>query len=129
MKNLNIFMLVVFASIVLLSCKNDSTNTNEVTPIETTTDTLSAVETAANLKTESFTIEGMTCEIGCAKTIESKLANLEGVEEAKVDFENKTATISFDEAKQNKASLIKTINAVAGGNTYKATEVENKKTI
>lgn len=122
-------MLVVFASIVLLSCKNDSTNTNEVTPIETTTDTLSAVETAANLKTESFTIEGMTCEIGCAKTIESKLANLEGVEEAKVDFENKTATISFDEAKQNKASLIKTINAVAGGNTYKATEVENKKTI
>ncbi|MEQ3661154.1 MAG: heavy metal-associated domain-containing protein [Flavobacterium sp.] len=129
MKNLNIIMLVVFASIVLLSCKNDSTNTNEVTPIETTTDTLSAVETAANLKTESFTIEGMTCEIGCAKTIESKLANLEGVEEAKVDFENKTATISFDEAKQNKASLIKTINAVAGGNTYKATEVENKKTI
>lgn len=129
MKNLNIFMLVVFASIVLLSCKNDSTNTNEVTPIETTTDTLSAVETAANLKTESFTIEGMTCEIGCAKTIESKLANLEGVDEAKVDFENKTATISFDEAKQNKASLIKTINAVAGGNTYKATEVENKKTI
>ena len=122
MKNLKNFMFVVFASIALLSCKDEAIDNNEITPTETTTDTIAAPESTASLKTEIFTIEGMTCEMGCAKTIESKLANLEGVKEANVDFENKKATVSFDETKQNKNSLIKTVEAVAGGGTYKVTK-------
>jgi copper chaperone CopZ len=129
MKNLKKIMLVVVASTALLSCKKESTNTNEATPVETTTDTLNTEITAENLNTESFKIEGMTCQMGCANAIESKLSALEGVKEAKVDFENKTATVSFDKTKQNKVSLVKTIEAVAGGDTYKATEVEKKETI
>jgi periplasmic mercuric ion binding protein len=129
MKNLKKFMLVVVASTALLYCKKEPTNTNEATPVETTTDTLNTEITAENLNTESFKIEGMTCQMGCANAIESKLSALEGVKEAKVDFENKTATVSFDKTKQNKISLVKTIEAVAGGDTYKATEVEKKETI
>lgn len=129
MKNLKNFMFVFVASVALLSCKKETTNTNEVTPVETSTDTLKTEITAENLNTESFAIEGMTCQMGCANAIESKLSALDGVKEAKVDFENKTATVSFDKTKQNKVSLVKTIEAVAGGDTYKATEIENKETI
>ena len=34
-----------------------------------------------------FGIEGMTCAMGCAKTIEKKMAKMDGVKSAKVDFE------------------------------------------
>jgi copper chaperone CopZ len=129
MKNLKGILLVVFASTVLFSCKNEANESKEVVPTETTTDTISKTITAENLETESFAIEGMTCQMGCANTIENKLANLDGVQEAKVDFENKTAIVSFDKTKQDKISLIKTIEAVAGGDTYKATEVKKKEAI
>lgn len=49
----------------------------------------------ANTKAE-FTIDGMTCPHGCAAPIESKLSRMEGVSNAKVDFESKTAVVSFD---------------------------------
>ncbi len=52
--------------------------------------------TAENLQTASFTIDGMSCAVGCAKTIEKKLAGLDGVQDAKVDFDKKTATVSYD---------------------------------
>lgn len=122
-------MLVVLASSALLSCKNETNEANEMTTNEATAEATNSPIAAENLKTESFTIEGMTCELGCAKAIEGKLAGLNGVQEATVDFENKTATISFDETKQNKISLKKTIEAVAGGETYKATETEKKESI
>lgn len=104
MKNVKNFMLVVFTSAALFSCKNEATESKEVTPTETVTDTVSKTIAAENLETESFAIEGMTCQMGCANAIESKLAGLDGVQEAKVDFENKMATVSFDKTKQDKAS-------------------------
>ncbi|MDP5097201.1 MAG: cation transporter [Flavobacterium sp.] len=76
----------------------------------------------AKMQTASFTIDGMTCAMGCAKTIENKLANQDGVGEAVVDFETKIATVKFDAEKQSLESLTKTIEAVAGGDSYKVTE-------
>ncbi len=121
MKKILITLLVV-TSLLLTNCKNESkekivsTEKPEKKPIE-------------NPETASLTIEGMTCEIGCAKTIESKLANLDGVESAKVDFESKIATIVYDSKVQNKESLVKTVEAVAGGDTYKVSDakIETKK--
>jgi Cu+-exporting ATPase len=66
-------------------------------------------EVAGKIEKATFQIEGMTCAMGCAKMIENKLGNLEGVKEAKVDFENKTAVVEFDDAKQNGASLKETV--------------------
>ena len=40
----------------------------------------------AKMQTASFTIDGMTCAMGCAKTIENKLAAQEGVGQAVVGF-------------------------------------------
>ncbi len=51
-----------------------------------------------NLSNISFQVDGMTCEVGCAARIEKKVATIQGVALSKVDFEAKTAYISFDPA-------------------------------
>ena len=49
----------------------------------------------------SLAIDGMTCAMGCAKTIENKLKSMEGVISAEVDFEKTVASIEFDQSKTN----------------------------
>jgi Cu+-exporting ATPase len=66
----------------------------------------------------------MTCEIGCAKTIQKKLANMEGVKSAKVDFKNEMAMVEYDVAKANPMSISKTVTSVS--DTY---SVDNMKTV
>ena len=53
----------------------------------------------------SLSIEGMTCEMGCAKGIEKKLNKTDGISEASVDFEGKIATIHFDHAKISETEI------------------------
>ena len=75
-----------------------------------------------NLETANMSIEGMTCEVGCAKLIEGKLIGATGVTEAKVDFETKVATITFDKTQQNIASLTKVVEKTGGGELYKVVD-------
>jgi Cu+-exporting ATPase len=44
------------------------------------------------LPRQEFTVEGMTCQ-GCARRLQAKLSDLEGVQVAQVDFEGKHATV------------------------------------
>ncbi|MFY9241559.1 MAG: cation transporter [Polaribacter sp.] len=76
------------------------------------------------VKTEnvSLAISGMTCEIGCAKTIQSKLSKKEGVLNAKVVFTDSIANIEFDANKTSKEDLIAFVDGIAGGELYKASE-------
>lgn len=87
---------------------------------------VASAETAApaKLETASFSIEGMSCAIGCAKTIEKKLTEMDGVEKASVDFEKKTATVEFDANKQTPEKLVQTVEAAADGKTYKVSNVK-----
>ena len=88
--------------------------------------TTSAQKQAINpekLETASFHIEGMTCAIGCAKTIEKELSDMNGVEKATVDFDKKLATVSFDSSIQTTASLTKIVEATADGKTYKVSNM------
>lgn len=73
----------------------------------------------------AISISGMTCEIGCAKLIESKLNKQEGVLDAKVVFNDSIATIKYDGSKTNKASLISFVEGIAG-NLYTAKETKVK---
>jgi len=59
-------------------------------------------------KTE-FEIEGMTCAMGCAKTIEKRIAQMDGVKSAVVDFKNKMAMVEYDKALITLGSLKKTV--------------------
>jgi mercuric ion binding protein len=70
----------------------------------------------------SLAISGMTCEIGCAKIIQSKLFKKEGVLDAKVIFTDSIANIEFDANTTSKKDLIAFINGIAGGTLYKASE-------
>ena len=70
----------------------------------------------------SLAISGMTCEIGCAKIIQSKLYKKEGVIAAKVVFTDSIATIEFDGNATSKKDLITFVDGIAGGDLYKASE-------
>ena len=73
----------------------------------------------------SLAISGMTCEIGCAKTIQSKLSKKEGVLNAKVIFTDSIANIEFDANTTSKKDLIAFVSGIAGGELYKASETSN----
>ena len=67
----------------------------------------------------------MTCAVGCAKTIEEELVNLEGVEKATVDFDKKTATVIFDKTVQNPENLTKVVQETGDGKTYKVSNMKS----
>ncbi len=75
------------------------------------------------LQTATFTIDGMTCAIGCAKTIQDELSDLDGVQKASVDFDKKIATVSFDSSLQTPESLTQVVEATADGKTYKVSNM------
>ncbi|MDB2385029.1 cation transporter [Polaribacter sp.] len=72
----------------------------------------------------NLAISGMTCEIGCAKTIQSKLSKKEGVLDAKVIFTDSIATIDYDANTTSKEELIAFVDGIAGGELYSASETE-----
>ena len=118
MKNSRNIALAFMLAIFVAGCKK------EAMP-ETKQAVAAKTEVAAeNLETASLTIEGMTCAVGCAKTIETKLADTAGVSEAKVDFDTKIATVKFDKTVQSIESLTKTVEKVGGGDLYKVTKSE-----
>ena len=119
MKITKTIVALAFVSLLMTSCKKEAATTE--TPTEKTAETSKkeVVIAAENVQTASFEIEGMTCAIGCAKTIEEELSGLEGVQKATVDFDSKKATVVFDKSIQNQDNLTKVVEATADGKTYK----------
>ena len=106
------------ASSLLFSCKDAASKPASAdTEITTTAEKTKAV--VAKPETASFKIDGMTCAMGCAKTIEKKLAGMDGVQKATVDFDKKEATVEFDGAVLTPEKLYATVEGAADGNTYK----------
>ena len=119
------FAVIALSAALFTSCKDTSKDGNLETPEQpVVTDSNQVKETAANLETTSFSIDGMTCAVGCAAVIEKKLAEMEGVQGAKVDFEKKTATVSFDADKQTPENLVEKVEAIADG-AYKVSDVKS----
>jgi copper chaperone CopZ len=112
-----ILTLVVAFALSFSACKEASKKA-DVKEVQT--------EAIAQMETVSLNISGMTCEIGCAKTIQSKLSKKEGVASAKVIFQDSLATVQFDANKTSSDELITFINGIAGGDMYSATKVEQE---
>ncbi|MDA6072168.1 cation transporter [Flavobacterium sp. AC] len=119
MKFTKIVATFAIASLVLVSCKKEEDKNLANIKSETTVVKEHKAIAAENVQTASFEIEGMTCAMGCAKTIEKELADLDGVEKATVDFDKKTATVVFDKTVQNQEKLTKVVQATGDGKTYK----------
>ena len=77
------------------------------------------------LATATFEIKGMTCEMGCAKTIEKKLSNLDGTSLAKVDFKNETASVLFDLNKIDKDILKSTVESIGDKKNLQSKKYKN----
>lgn len=121
MNNLNLTLILILTFISIWSCKNET---------EPPLKTVETVESLANSQMDSdnvlakaeFNIEGMTCAIGCAKTIEKKLAKMDGVKSAKVDFEKKLAQVEYDESIVNTSSLENTVTKAS--NSYSVNDMK-----
>ena len=118
-------LTLLFASLMFVGCKEKTTGTATTSSTETSAPKAKKEIAAANLQKASFTIEGMTCAIGCAKTIQEELSELEGVQTATVDFDKKLATVSFDKTKQTPESLTKIVQATGDGKTYTVSKMKS----
>ena len=124
----NSILTLAVASILFVGCKEKS---NETDLKETAVNTevvapkVKKEIAAANLQTTSFSIDGMTCAIGCAKTIQEDLTALDGVQDAKVDFDTKLATVTFDKTVQNQEKLTKVVESAADGKSYTVSNVKS----
>ena len=119
MKITKIILALAFVSFLTVSCKKEVEAKEITAEKEVTTPKKEVVIAPENVQTASFEIEGMTCAIGCAKTIEEELGALNGVQKATVDFDSKKATVVFDKTIQNQENLTKVVEATADGKTYK----------
>ncbi|MBU2928170.1 cation transporter [Winogradskyella psychrotolerans] len=106
--------LIAVMALMVTSCKNESQPEVKTVEVEVTKkDVASALDPNATYTKVEFGIEGMTCAMGCAKTIEKKMAKMEGVKSAKVDFDKRLAMVEYDEAKVTPESLEQTVTKVA----------------
>jgi len=111
------------ASTLIFSCKDSASKLVEG---KEENNPKKEVTIASKPETASFKIEGMTCAMGCAKTIETKLSKLDGVQKATVDFDNKQATVDFDAAVLTPEKLTKTVESTGDGETYKVSQMKTK---
>ena len=118
------FLAFALTSVLFISCKETASEPTSEAATETS-ETTKEIVAAVKPETATFEIEGMTCAMGCAKTIEKELAGMDGVQKATVDFDKKTATVEYDATKQTPEKLFATVEAAADGKTYKVSNVKN----
>ncbi|MGS2725820.1 heavy-metal-associated domain-containing protein [Psychroserpens sp. BH13MA-6] len=124
MRTFKHILAIVFISTAIVSCKNDQSP--EVKTVETkaeiNTNAAKKLDPNATYAKAEFGIEGMTCAMGCAKTIEKKIAKMDGVKSAKVDFEKELAMVEYDEAMVTPTSLEEAV--AKAGDTYKVKDMK-----
>lgn len=118
MKTTNYMVALATTFSVLIGCK-DSASRHAT---EKNANSLNKKEVVA-LKPETITlrVDGMSCAVGCAKTIESKLSNMDGVQKATVNFDKKQAIVEFDASVISIENISRAIESTGDGETYKAT--------
>ncbi len=123
MRTLKHISFIAFVSLFAFACKNEAQPEVKTVGTEIAVNN-NTLDPNANYAKAEFGIDGMTCAMGCAKTIEKKLAKMEGVKSAKVDFGKKIAMVEYDEAKVTQTTLEETVKE-----TGKMYSVNNMKTV
>lgn len=120
------FKNIIVASALLLaltSCKDKAEPEVKTVDVEVgAKEVASTLDPNATYAKVEFGIEGMTCAVGCAKTIEKKMAKMDGVKSAKVDFDKRLAMVEYDEAKVTPKSLEEAVAKVS--DVYKVTDMK-----
>ncbi|WP_242336650.1 MULTISPECIES: heavy-metal-associated domain-containing protein [unclassified Anaeromyxobacter] len=69
----------------------------------------SAEDTAAGSATVSLHVEGMTCA-SCRVAVRTALSKLDGVKDARVDVDRKSAAIDFDPTRVTPQQMVDAVN-------------------
>ena len=81
-------------------------------------------ELAESMQEVKVEISGMTCEIGCARLIQSKLYKADGVKYARISFEDSSGVIRYDQNRISESEIKKVIERTAGGDLYSVMSME-----
>lgn len=97
------FLIVLLTAGFIFGCSQ-----SDQAEVEKTVDTKVAMEKSSETKTISVGVEGMTCQ-GCASSIETAIAAVDGVVDQKVNLEANSASITFDPSQTDAEKLAKVI--------------------
>lgn len=114
-KIFSIAILVLF----FISCESKKETKQEVK------EALDTEVIAQDLRQVKVDINGMTCEIGCARLIQSKLYKADGVTFAKISFEDSSGIVKFDQNRISEDGIKKIIEKTAGGDIYSVLAVHD----
>ena len=118
-KNSLTFIVLLFSVLLISACQSSS----EQAALNKNNTTEKPV-LAENKESASYKIEGMACEFGCAKFIEKKIADLNGIINFKVDFELSEAKVTFDNSKISNDEIVEFVEKLNDGQ-YKIKRIEN----
>ncbi len=111
-----VFLFLLISS-TLLACKKDAVKKKN---------TVIKKEVAHNLPQKlekmEFHIKGMTCEIGCARLIQSKLSKTDGIVFTKVSFKDSLGMVEFDRNKLSTKDINNVVESIADGSLYKVSD-------
>lgn len=110
--------MVLVAAVFFVSCQ-DSKKTNP-----DNSEVQQESVTAENIEHLHVDIKGMTCEIGCARLIQSKLYKADGVKFAKVSFADSSGVVSFDQNRITSSDIKEIIQNTAGGEIYTVVDMK-----
>jgi len=120
MKTIKYILTLTLIATFVFSCKNEKNP--EVKTIEVETEVVKKLDPNATFAKAEFTIDGMTCQIGCAATIQKKISKMDGVKSATVDFDRKLAMVEYNEAKVTPTTLEEAVAKVS--DTYKVSDMK-----
>ena len=114
-------ILSILGIFTLYSC-NSGEKTERKSVVEVEKEVVKGEE---NKGEAQIIIDGITCPLGCAKTIEKKLSVTDGVLSAEVNFEEKAAYVNYHPEQISEKELVEVIENIADG-VYKVVRVKVK---
>lgn len=123
MKVINKFVPILIFVLFFVSCQQ-----GQESKITKTSEKKEMIK-AQKLQHVQIEIKGMTCEIGCAKLIQSKLYKADGVTFARISFADSSGVVSFDENKITQEQVSEIIEKTAGGDIYTVAGIETIESI
>lgn len=123
MKTFKTIIFLTTLALVAVSCKDNAQPEVKTVEMEqSSTVSEKQLDPNATYAKAEFGIEGMTCVMGCAKTIEKKIAKMEGVKSVTVDFDNSLAMVEYDNVKVTPDALEEAVVSVS--DTYSVKEMK-----
>jgi|TARA_B110000467_G_scaffold7126_1_gene6303 mercuric ion binding protein len=116
----NSFSFFIILSIVFLwGCQNKLVP--KVIEVPISQESPKKIEALGEKAYAKLSIEGMTCAIGCAVTIEKKLQRTSGIVSAKVDFESNTGWVTYDATMLNLDGISSVVKST--GTSYSVSKI------